>query len=79
MSRFGFFAFINWFLLPFVAIVVACYLPKWLYWITPHAYSVHDVLREQYGSRAATIIILAVAACLSLVFAVLRYGSHAGW
>lgn len=79
MSRFGIFAFINWFLLPFVAIVVACFLPKWLYWITPHAYSVHDVLAEQYGTRWAKIIILIAATFLSLLFAVLRYGSHAGW
>jgi uncharacterized PurR-regulated membrane protein YhhQ (DUF165 family) len=68
-----------WILLPLAALLAAFFLPKWLYWISPRAYSVYDVLSEQYGRRTALWIILLTAAVLSGVFFLLEYGSHAGW
>ncbi len=59
---------INWF-----------FMPKWLYWITPRAYSAWDVLSEQYGRRTAIVIIIVVALLISGTFFILEYGSHHGW
>ncbi len=68
-----------WILLPAVAIAAAFFLPKWLYWISPKAYSAYDVLSEQYGRRTALWILLVVAVIGAGIFFLLEFGSRAGW
>jgi hypothetical protein len=55
------------------------FMPKWLYWITPKAYSAYDVLSEQYGGRTALWFIAIVVVVGAGIFFVLEYGSHHGW
>ena len=68
-----------WILIPLFIIFVAFFLPKWLYWISPRAYSAFDVLSEQYGRRTAVWIIAVVVAIGAGIFFLLECGSHAGW
>jgi hypothetical protein len=61
-----------------LVIVGACFLPKWLYWIAPHANSVWDALTMQYSRRTALIIIFGGAALLTTIFLLMIYGAKGG-
>jgi hypothetical protein len=61
------------------AVVGAFFVPKWLWWFTSKAYSVHDVLSEQYGRRTSLLIIALVIAVMAGIFFVLEWGSWHGW
>lgn len=37
----------------FIIVVGLCFLPKWLWWIIPHANSIYDALSMHYGKRRA--------------------------
>ena len=70
---------IIWIIVVIVALVAAFFMPKWLFWITPRAYSVHDVLSEQYGSRTSFLIIALTAAVIGGLYFLLVWGSEHGW
>jgi Na+/proline symporter len=68
-----------WIVLLVVGLLMLFFVPKWLFWITPKAYSVYDVLSEQYGRRTSLLIIALVAAVMAGIFFILEWGSMHGW
>ena len=68
-----------YFVLPAIVLFGIFFVPKWLFWITPHAYSPYDVLAGQYGRKAALWIIAITVVVIGGIFFVLHYGSYHGW
>ena len=62
-----------------LSVIGRFFLPKWLYWISPKAYSAWDVLSEQYGNKTSIWIIIIVSVIGFGIFFLLEYGSYAGW
>jgi hypothetical protein len=49
----------------YLIVVGLCFLPKWLWWIIPHANSIYDALSMIYGKRRALLMIALGSLALS--------------
>jgi hypothetical protein len=51
-----------------VMVGMVFFVPKWLFWISPHASSAWDVLAGQYGPKAAVWIIVVTIVVVGGIF-----------
>jgi len=63
-------------LVPIAVVSAVFFLPKWLYWITPYAYSPYDVLVKQYSRKVALGVYIGMIVVLDAFFFLLEATKH---